>query len=161
MPRTCDFPPGLREHAFGTPDRPAPAGMRARAQGSSRGSAGQPRVPQQTAGGAGRESRRCWAAARPAAFALGTHGAGRRRSAGSPAPAARPATRRNATPGVRILPEPPGRPPRAGRFCRRGISQSRARPTAASLCFTPGRPWTASFPGKISACREDGRRPEL
>ena len=67
----------------------------------------------------------------------------------------------NATPGVRTLPEPPGRPPRAGRSCRRGISQSRARPTAASLRFTPGRPWTASFPGKISACREDGRRSEL
>jgi len=111
MPRTCDFSPGLRGHAFGAPDRPAPPGMRARAQGSSRGSAGQPRVPQQTAG--------VWLGVSPllgggpaAAFALGTHGAGRRRSAVPPHPP--PArTRRNATPGVRtrqnrlgVLPAP-------------------------------------------------------
>ena len=60
-------------------------------------------------------------------------------------------------PPASVLPEPPGRPPRAGRSCRRGISQSRARPTAASLRFTPGRPWTrASQPRSASVGRTGG-----
>ena len=119
IPRTCGFSPGLRGHAFGAPDRPAPAGMRARAQGSSRGSAGQPRVPQQTAGGAGRESRRCWAAARPAAFALGTHGAGRRRSAVPPHPP--PGSPRRHAPRLTALAEPSGRPSAPGMLSPRKL----------------------------------------
>ena len=50
----------------------------------------------------------------------------------------------------RAWPEQPTRSPCAGRSCRRESSQSRAlRPAAfASLRFAPGRPLTATFPGK-------------
>ena len=53
----------------------------------------------------------------PAALALGTHGAGRRRSAVPPHPP--PGGARRYVPRGSRLPERPGRPPRAGRCCRR------------------------------------------
>jgi hypothetical protein len=66
-----------------------------------------------------------------------------------------PRSRRRAVPAVtpsadRAWPEQPTHSRCAGRSCRRESSQSRAlRPAAfASLRFAPGRPLTATFPGK-------------
>ena len=89
------------------------------------------------------------AAAQARCLSVGTHGAGRRPQRRSPAPTARrfPAVTHPGWPRLRsrraVLPR------RA--CCRRGSSLSRAlRPAAsASLRFAPGRPLTASFPGKI------------
>jgi len=73
-------------------------------------------------------------------------------------PRGQPRTRPLAAPAVRYprrsrLQELTGRSSRAGQSCRRGSSQSRAlRPAAfASLRCAPGRPLTASFPGKEPA----------
>jgi hypothetical protein len=100
------------------------------------------------------ESRRCGAAALPAASALGTHGAGRCRSAVTPHPS--PAWPPAVTHSVAAPARAAGPSSRAGHpVAAKARSQGhglRPRPSA----FAPGRPWTASFPGKIGTCRADG-----
>jgi len=110
-------------------------------------------------GGAGRESRRCWAAARPAAFALGTHGAGRRRSAVPPhPPPARPPVR-NATPGVRACQNRLGVLPAPGDLVA-GESRSQGRDwrprPSASLRADPG---LRAFPARSAPVGRTGGGP--
>ena len=110
--------------------------------------------------GAGGESRRWWAAARPAALALGTHGAGRRRGAVPPhLPPARPpavtplgaCTCQNqagaSSPRRAILPP--------GKLAAKGAAYGRV---AASLRFTSADPGLRASPAKTGTCREDGEK---
>jgi hypothetical protein len=144
--RTCDLPQlegALRRTLSG----PLPGSGRERI-GHQGQPAGQARAPAM-GGWAGGEPRRWWAAARPAALALGTHGAGRRRSAVPPHPP--PAGPRRHAPQLTAPAKAAGPSSRAGRSCRRESPLSRAlRPAAfASLRFAPLTPLTATFPGKI------------
>jgi len=90
--------------------RPGP--LRAWAQGSPRESVGQPRgFPPQAVGLAGEVSP-LGAAAQARCLSVGTHGAGRRRSAVPPHPP--PGGPRRHAPQLTALAEPPGRPPAPG-----------------------------------------------
>jgi hypothetical protein len=106
------------------------------------------RVPCCRRAGVARESHRSGAAAWPAALAWERTGAGRCRRAVTPPPSpARPlAVTHLQWPRLQ---ERPGRPPAPGDpVAAKAHCQGRS-PAVASLRFAPGRPLTASFPGKI------------
>ena len=100
------------------------------------------------------KSRRWGAAAQARCLSVGTHGAGRRRSAVPPHPP--PGGPRRHAPQLTVLAEPPAAS-RAGRSCRRESSQSRARPTATSLRSDPGRPLTRASPARTAPARRTGK----
>jgi hypothetical protein len=140
--------------AFGAPGRPVPTilrtwsrihrGRRWTSEGSATGS------------WVGGEPRRWWAAARPAALALGTHGAGRRRSAIPPHPPSG-GSRRHAPPVT--APAEAARPSScARRPCRRESSQPRAlRPATSASPAMQGQAPDCELPRQDRRLSE-GRR---
>ena len=99
-------------HAFGAPGRPALAGLRAWAQGPPRESVGQARDSRRRRLGPPGSLAAAGAAAQARCLSVGTHGAGRRRSAVPPHPP--PGGPRRHAPRLTALAEPSGRPPAPG-----------------------------------------------
>ena len=151
--RTCALSLRLERHAI-APGRPVQGGLRARAQGSPRGGAGQVKVPAVAGWGwrgvsplVGGGPARC--------LSVGTHGAGRRRSAVVPPPP--PGW---SPPSRTRWPRLPGGGPssRAGRSCRPGghcpghYGLRTWRPCASLRAHAGQRPSAA----RTGTCREGG-----
>jgi hypothetical protein len=144
-------------HAFGAPGRPAPAGLRTWARdrrGEHLDGRGFPSRAAEVAGSLAAGGRR----PRPAALALGTHGAGRRRRAVPPHPppgGPRGHASRLIAPARAAGPSSPRRA-----SCRRGSSQSRARPYGRVPPLRSGQAPDSELPRQDPApAGEDGREP--